>query len=556
MNKKLLKFLENQGRKKGVPRREAQTAVIYCRVSTKEQEEEGFGRDAQETVCKKYCKAKGFQVVQVYREPGYTATQTHKRKEYMKMHRRCKRDERIGNIVVHSYDRYSADLEHVFTHLRELSNVGVLVWDVMLNIDTSTANGRYIQNQRLVDASYERDRCSERTTTSMQESKQQGYYMGYPPMGFLRDRDTEKKKAILKVDPEKAPIVKWAFMKVYQGGMSLREVCDGVNAKGLTSRYGNELSMQTFKNMLKKLVYTGHFWNHDDQKYEKAKWPGLISIKVYESVFEKVTGQKSRKIVRRDDQWRFPLKRFLRCSNCTYLTSSSVKKDVYHYYRCQPKQKCDAIRIPPPVTHALFSFFLMGLVPEAGARELILAAVLDLNKKRKSEYESDKKSVKAKLASLKTKKSLVRKKLIYDKNVPDEFCVEELKDIQEKEDSLNEHLDMISRKICKEEDVLEFAKRVMGSMCAIWSISDLKGRFMLQNALFPRPHTLALDMDRGFIIPESNKLFSDEMTHSFPEENPDYSLRDFAEFMLKSKSSPSLAWEHLALDRDEEGSDA
>ncbi len=59
MNKKLLKFLENQGRKKGVPRREAQTAVIYCRVSTKEQEEEGFGRDAQETVCKRYCKKKG-----------------------------------------------------------------------------------------------------------------------------------------------------------------------------------------------------------------------------------------------------------------------------------------------------------------------------------------------------------------------------------------------------------------------------------------------------------------------------------------------------------------
>ncbi len=102
--------------------------------------------------------------------------------------------------------------------------------------------------------------------------------------------DADKRKAILRIDPDKAPIVKWAFMRVYEGGMSLREVCDGVNARGLTTRYGNELSMQTFKNMLIKLVYTGHFWNNDQQRYEKAKWPGIITIKVYESVFEKGHG--------------------------------------------------------------------------------------------------------------------------------------------------------------------------------------------------------------------------------------------------------------------------
>lgn len=551
MNKKLLKFLENQGRKKGVPRREAQTAVIYCRVSTKEQEEEGFGRDAQETVCKRYCKKKGLKVIHVYKEPGYTATRTHERKEYMKMHRKCMRDERIGNIVVHSYDRYSADLEHVFTHLRELSSVGVLVWDVMLDVDTSTSHGRYMQNSRIVEAAYERERGKERTSTSMAESIQQGYYMGYPPMGYLRDRDADKKKAILRIDPDKAPIVKWAFIRVYEGGMSLREVCDGVNARGLTTRYGNELSMQTFKNMLIKLVYTGHFWNNDQQRYEKAKWPGIITIKVYESVFEKVTGQKSRKIIRRDDEWRYPLRRFLQCSKCTYLTGS-LAKGTYPYYHCQTKQKCNTVRIPPSLIHALFSFFLRGLVPEAGARELILAAVLDLNKKRKSEYESAKKSAKAKLAALKSRRSVVRQKLLYDKSIPDDICLEEIEEIKEKENSLTEHLDLLSRKIYKEDDVLEFAKRVMGSLCAIWSISDYKRRMKLQNALFPMPDTLALDLDRGFVIPDSNKLFSGEMSHTFPEAFPDYSLRELAEFMMLSKTDPTMAWEHLALDKEED----
>jgi len=554
MNKELIRFLETQGRKNGVPRRKAQTAVIYCRVSTKEQEEEGFGRDAQETQCKKYCRKKGFKVLHVYREPGYTATRTHERKEYMKMHRRCLRDESIGNIVVHSYDRYSADLEHVFTHLKELAKVGVLVWDKMLDVDTSTSHGRFIQNQRIVEAAYERDRGKERTSTSMQESLQQGYYLSYPPMGYLTKRGSEKKQATLIPDPEKAPIVKWAFMQVYRGGMTLREVCDGVNARGLTTRYGNELSMKTFREMLSKLLYTGNFWHIEEKRVKKATWPGLISFEVYEAVFEKITGHKSRKILRRDDKWRYPLRRFLQCSKCTYLTGSPAK-GTYHYYHCQTKKRCNTVRIPPSILHALFSFFLMGLVPELGARELILAAVLHLNTKRKSEYESEKKSAKAKLAALKSRSNLVRQKLLYDKKIPDDICLEELEEIRKKEDKIKEYYELLNTRIYKEEDVLEFAKRVLHNLCAIWTVSNLKRRTKLQKALFPMPDTLALDLDHGFLIPTSNRLFSGEMSYTFPEGNPDYSLREFAEFLLETGSSPSKAWEHLASD-EEEDSDA
>lgn len=554
MNKKLREFLDNQGRKKGVRLRDTKSVVIYCRVSTKEQEEEGFGRDAQETQCEKYCDKKGLKVLQVYREPGYTATETHDRKEYMKMHRRCLKDERISSIVVHTYDRFSADLEYVFVHLKQLAAAGVLVRDVMLDVDTSTSHGRYVQNQEFVEAFHERDRCRERTRSAMQEAIHQGCYVAYPPMGYLTKGGVGKLKATLKKDPIKAPIVKWAFMQVYRGGVTLREVCNGVNAKGLTTRYGNVLSMQTFKNMLKKPVYSGHFWHRADQKFKKATWPGLVSLKVYKAVFEKVTGQKARKLVRRDDQWEYPLKRFLKCSKCTHLTAS-LAKNQYPYYHCQGKQKCSTIRIPPSLLHALFSFFLMGLVPKLGARELILATVLHLNKIRKSEYEGLRKSANFKLTALKIKESQVRKKLLYDSSIPDDICLEEIEDIKRREAQLREQLESLSRKIYKEEDVLDFAKRVLRNLCAIWTISDLTGRQKLQNALFPSPDNLGLNMETGFVIPESNMLFSDRMSHSFPEANPDYTFRWLAEFMLRTKSYPGFECEHLTPNETDTGSD-
>ena len=43
-------------------------AILYSRVSTKEQEETGFSLDYQETQLQRFCKENGLVVVKVYKE--------------------------------------------------------------------------------------------------------------------------------------------------------------------------------------------------------------------------------------------------------------------------------------------------------------------------------------------------------------------------------------------------------------------------------------------------------------------------------------------------------
>ena len=45
-------------------------AVIYCRVSTKNQIKEGDGLGSQETRCREYARHKGYEVAEVFRDEG------------------------------------------------------------------------------------------------------------------------------------------------------------------------------------------------------------------------------------------------------------------------------------------------------------------------------------------------------------------------------------------------------------------------------------------------------------------------------------------------------
>lgn len=47
-------------------------ATIYCRVSTKSQAEDELPIESQEAECRQYAKERGWEVVNVYRDSGYS----------------------------------------------------------------------------------------------------------------------------------------------------------------------------------------------------------------------------------------------------------------------------------------------------------------------------------------------------------------------------------------------------------------------------------------------------------------------------------------------------
>ena len=94
-------------------------AVIYCRVSTKEQVQ-NMSLSTQERECRLFCEREGFEVDVVFREKGESA-KTMKRTVLGELLTYCNENRNdIDHVVVYSVDRFSRDRTDYFVLGRQL----------------------------------------------------------------------------------------------------------------------------------------------------------------------------------------------------------------------------------------------------------------------------------------------------------------------------------------------------------------------------------------------------------------------------------------------------
>jgi len=89
------------------------TALIYSRVSTEEQAEEGKSIETQIKLCKKWAKDNDYQIQETYIDRGKSAT-TLNRPALQDLLAKCKDDIGIDAILVQDTDRLARNtLDHL-----------------------------------------------------------------------------------------------------------------------------------------------------------------------------------------------------------------------------------------------------------------------------------------------------------------------------------------------------------------------------------------------------------------------------------------------------------
>jgi DNA invertase Pin-like site-specific DNA recombinase len=140
--------------------------AIYCRVSTKDQD-----ADKQESICREYCQAKGFEIYRVYKDVISGTTES--RPEFNDMLRGMRSFE-FNAIIVTKLDRMGRSLQHLLSILDELNNKKIEFIAVTQNIDTSTSTGKLQMQIMGAFAEFERNIISERTKEGLQNAKNVG----------------------------------------------------------------------------------------------------------------------------------------------------------------------------------------------------------------------------------------------------------------------------------------------------------------------------------------------------------------------------------------------
>lgn len=539
-------------KKLALSKRDPNAAVIYCRVSDPKQAASGLGLEYQERECRAYCREKNWRILDVFVEKGISAIETEKRPEYQRLIKFCCENKEVSKIVVWESGRLSADLQNVFTTMYALIELGVFLVDVQDPQELSTSFGRKAQSQKFIEARFERERGSERTTAAMLQARIKGYYVGRAPLGYKNARSADDHGS-LTIDPKEGPIVKKCFEMMASGGYTKEEVVCYANDLGLRTRSGNEITAKFFWRTFRNDVYSGYQYVEEIDELKKGVWEPLVDKSTFDAVQNSAKRRGSNKRKSKQNK-RFPLVGLVRCAKCYTLTRSFAKK-CYPYYHCQPSEKCKSIRIRASGLHALFAFFLSGLCFEEHRIELIISAIVELSEKKEEDDNQQIRVLSNQLERLHDRLTKAEMKLTYE---TDDVIIEATKNEYSriKKEIEKTRCSIESIKVRKEnrKRTPEIFRKVTRRLSQIWLSAEFEHRRLLQNALFPEPEGLGFRNDYGFLIPDSDLMYNRRFSLTFESVNPGYDANWFAEFLLGYHKSLD-AWESDHFDRTEEKSD-
>src|SRR5467141_1818821 len=207
-------------------------AVIYARVSSKEQEKEGFSIPAHLELLKEYAAAHGFTVAEEYVDVE-TAKQSG-RASFGAMLAYLKAHPAVRALLVEKTDRLYRNLKDWVT----VDDLDVEIHfpkeGVVLSRE-SRSSEKFMHGIKVLMAKNYIDNLSEEARKGMQEKAEQGIWPTVAPLGY-RNLTGPNGKKIIEPDPEAAPLIGRLFEWYAAGTLSLREVARKVRAAGLVHR--------------------------------------------------------------------------------------------------------------------------------------------------------------------------------------------------------------------------------------------------------------------------------------------------------------------------------
>ena len=323
-------------------------ALIYLRVSTKEQAEmggeaEGFSIPAQREACLRKAASLGAVVIDEFVDRGESARNANR----PGLQRLLKfiNTEPVEFVIVHKVDRLARNrVDDVEINLA-LQQAGVRLISVTENIDETPSGVLLHGIMSSIAEFYSRNLANEVIKGSTQKAKSGGT-VGKAPTGYLNVRKTESGREIrtVEIDPERGPLMRWAFEQYATGEWTLRGLLETATEKGLTSTGGprtpsKPLSLSNFNRLLKTPYYMGVV------SYRGVDYPGnhepLISRDTYERV-QAVLEAHGRSGEKQRIHHHY-LKGSVFCGQCGSRLSIMITKNrwgtVYPYLYCLGRQQ-------------------------------------------------------------------------------------------------------------------------------------------------------------------------------------------------------------------------
>ena len=248
---------------------------------------------------------------------------------------------KVAYCIVHKVDRLARNrADDVSIHLA-LQQCGVMLVSASENID-ETPSGMLLHGIMSTIAEFYSRNLATEVAKGMNQKAIGGGTNGRAPIGYLNVRKRDelgREVRTIELDPERAPMIEWAFKAYASGNWSVSQLHDELTSRGLRSlptpkRPAKPLAVSTIHRLLTNAYYKGDVVYRGTR--DKGNHPALVPAEVWYQVQSVLTAHQC--AVEATQVHGHYLKGTIHCGQCgSRLIVSNAKNrhgNVYCYFVC------------------------------------------------------------------------------------------------------------------------------------------------------------------------------------------------------------------------------
>jgi site-specific DNA recombinase len=323
-------------------------ALLYLRVSSRDQletdyDDDGLSIAAQRERGKQKATEYDAAVVDEYIERAESA-KTNDRPALKAMLKRIKEQRDVDYVIVWKVDRFARNRRDDANMLFEIEMAGARLISVTENIDQTPA-GRLMHGMLASFAEYYSRNLANEVLKGATEKAKRGGTPGRARLGYLNVREQLPQGGEVRtvvIDPERAPLVRWAFETYATGLYSTADMMLLLDTRGLRTRGDRShppqpLALSSVQDMLSCSYYAG-IVTYRGKQYE-GRHPKLITQELFDQVQAVLASH--RHAGERDRKHQHYLKGTIRCGTCgsrLVYSRHNGNGGEYEYFICTRSQ--------------------------------------------------------------------------------------------------------------------------------------------------------------------------------------------------------------------------
>ena len=308
-------------------------ALIYARVSSKEQEVTGYSLEAQTSMLEEYAERSDLDVVKKYR-----VSESASGKEIRKVFTEAldyADSQGINVVLCEKIDRLTRNLTDAVTvrdwvQADDARAVHCVKEAFILDKNTK-AHDNFVWNMKIAVASFYTDNLSEEVIKGQNAKIKEGWMPTTPPHGYKTIGD--KGKRIHVPNDQTALLIQLMFQEFASGNHTVSSITDFIYEKGLRSRKGNRIARSRIHSLLQDPFYYGDFrWK---ETIHNGQHEPLITKETYDKVQDTLHNRNTGKNFKHD----YLFKGLVTCHECGGRVTWEKQKGIV-YGHCSAYQNC------------------------------------------------------------------------------------------------------------------------------------------------------------------------------------------------------------------------